>query len=347
MNFKTNNKNTCVEMRESLDILKVVSSKKEKPLNPVAVLKYNEYKLLKKYNYTMPQLKVMLKHYKLRLGGSKSELLERLYEYLRESNRIISIQRIYRGYLYRRYCKLHGPAFVNRKLCINETDFLSMDELTTIPYNQFFSFKDKDGFIYGFDIVSIYNLIYEQNGAVKNPYNGLPVDRSVLTNLRLLLKVSNILKIQVNKKVEDISGQVNNFKLFELKVVALFQAIDMLGNYSKPEWFMKLSRRRLIKFVLELYDIWVYRAKIPMNVKKNICYPSGEPFSNMSNLESIEDIYELRVKILEIMELLVYSGKDRDSKGLGAFYILGALTLVNSEAANTMPWLYQSMCYEM
>jgi hypothetical protein len=49
--------------------------------------------------------------------------------------------------------------------------------------------------------------------------------------------------------------------------------------------------------------------------------------------------------MLEIMEKLVNCGIDRDSKSLGAYYVLGALTLVNTEAATSLPWLFQSVNY--
>ena len=45
------------------------------------------------------------------------------------------------------------------------------------------------------------------------------------------------------------------------------------------------------------------------------------------------------------MEKFVNSGTDNDSKSLGAYYILGALTLVNTDAANALPWLFQSVSY--
>ena len=45
------------------------------------------------------------------------------------------------------------------------------------------------------------------------------------------------------------------------------------------------------------------------------------------------------------MELMVNSGINNDCKLLGCYYILCALTLVNSEAAEAMPWLYESVSY--
>jgi hypothetical protein len=47
---------------------------------------------------------------------------------------------------------------------------------------------------------------------------------------------------------------------------------------------------------------------------------------------------------LEVLEKFVNLGIDQDSKSLGAYYVLGALTLVNESAASTLPWLFQSVC---
>ena len=46
---------------------------------------------------------------------------------------------------------------------------------------------------------------------------------------------------------------------------------------------------------------------------------------------------------LTIIEKLVRSGINHDSKCLGANYVLCALTLVSSDAATAIPWLFQSV----
>jgi hypothetical protein len=42
---------------------------------------------------------------------------------------------------------------------------------------------------------------------------------------------------------------------------------------------------------------------------------------------------------------MVFSGIDNDSKILGSYYVLGALTLVSQNAANSLSWLFQSVYY--
>ena len=45
------------------------------------------------------------------------------------------------------------------------------------------------------------------------------------------------------------------------------------------------------------------------------------------------------------MEKLLNNEQTNDNKSLGAYYILGALTLVNIDASNSLPWLYQSFMH--
>ena len=51
----------------------------------------------------------------------------------------------------------------------------------------------------------------------------------------------------------------------------------------------------------------------------------------------------LKKSVLSIMENLVRAGIDRDSKVLGSYYVLSALTLVSQPAAEALPWLFESV----
>ena len=91
-----------------------------------------------KYNYSVPQLKIIAKHYKLKLCGNKYELFIRIYSYLYFSHYIIKIQRIYRGRLVKQHKILRGPAILNRSLCNNSSDFITMEPIQDISFHQFF-----------------------------------------------------------------------------------------------------------------------------------------------------------------------------------------------------------------
>ena len=53
----------------------------------------------------------------------------------------------------------------------------------------------------------------------------------------------------------------------------------------------------------------------------------------------------LKKKILNIIENMISRSSNPEHQSLGAFYVLGAFTLVNASAAETLPWLYQSVHY--
>jgi hypothetical protein len=97
--------------------------------------------------------------------------------------------------------------------------------------------------------------------------------------------------------------------------------------------------------IRELLDIWSYRAPLSIETKRAICPPLGNPFGRYMNLSQLENIDDIRRYNLEILEKFVNSGIDRDNKCLGAYYVLGALTLVSEDAATSLPWLYQAVCY--
>ena len=270
------------------------------------------------------------------------------------SSYIIKIQKIFRGRLQRRFNAYFGPALYKRDICTNNTDFVTMEDLTDLPFGQFYSFKDIDGRIYGFDIASIYNLIYKNNDYISNnkigginPYNRNKIPSFVMIELKMIVRKSKILKIKINLSFDTSISNISNEKTVEMRALTLFQNIDSLGNYSNVSWFISLNRNQLIKFIRELMDIWNYRAQLPNQTKRNICPPLGDPFRNLSiqYINTEQNLWNVKKVLLEIMEKMVNIGVDKDSKALGAYYVLGALTLVNEEAATSLPWLFQSVNY--
>lgn len=312
----------------------------------IAIPTIKNYYDIPKYNYNVQQLKSFSKHYKLKISGNKKELMTRIFIFLHLSSYIIKIQKIFRGNLQRKFNNLRGIGFMKRELCTNNTDFVTMEEIKNIPFNQFYSYQDEDKMIYGFDFISIYDLIFK-NKITKNPYNRNKIPDVVSKNLKTLLRLSNLLKNPISLKEEDEIMEIPNKKIIELRALTLFQNIDALGNYSDPQWFLSLNRNQLETFLRQLGDIWNYRAQLSLETKRNICPPNGDPFRNLSiyYVHNEPDMNNVKKVILEVLEKFVNIGIDKDSQTLGAYYVLGALTLVNQDAATTMPWLYSSLYY--
>jgi hypothetical protein len=310
---------------------------------------FADHNMILIYNYTVPQLKTIMIKYGLKPGTKKPQMVTNLFGFLFLSQHIVKIQKRMRGIFTRQYLKSRGPALRKREICTNVSDFLTMDNLADLSSDQFFSFQDADGFVYGFDLLSIYNLICKrEEGIIRNPYNRLPISEEIINNFSKLIRLSKILKIPICIELKNVNDDITYTKAIELRALSLFQNIDALGNYSNSKWFMDLTKYQIVRLLRELYDIWSYRAPLSLETKRQICPPTGNPFYriySLNQLLQIESIDEVRKFALEILEKFVTSGIDKDSKCLGTYYVLGALTIVNAEAAVALPWLYQAFSY--
>ena len=356
--IKVKNKKKSIKKKEKIvkDKVKNKIKKKEKiDDDNLKIPRFDEYSLLEKYDYKMSQLKTICKYYKLKQTGNKNELWDRIYNYLKSSINIIRLQALWRGSLIRKWLRLHGPAWNNRKICVNDQDFLSFEDLIDLKIDQFFSFKDKDNFVYGFDIISIYNLIKTTDkrstkNKILNPYNRNEIDNSVIRDLNKLIRVSKIVKREISIDIPKEDEDQDDENVIRGRIVNVFQNIDLLGHYTQSQWFSDLSIHALKRFLKELCDIWTYRAQISQLTKMNIYPPNGDPFvgiyggilSGLISINSATNIIELQKNCLTVIERMVNSGINNDFKNLGAYYVLTALTIVSQNAALALPWLFEA-----
>ena len=240
--------------------MRLYYNKKKVSPEDFCIPKYKDYDNILKKKYNKSQLKNICKFYKQKVSGNKSELIKRNYTFLRLSYHSIIIQKNIRRYFVTKFFKISGPALNNYSLCTNTCDFLSLLPLTQIKKLHFFSFEDKDKFIYGFNFKSIYNLYLKSNQQSKNPYNRKLMPNSILQNIKQKLRLSKILNINLDLEIRNIIG-IKTDKI-RLRTLTIFQKMDELGNYTNIDWFLNLNKLQLIKFMKELEDIWNYRAQL-------------------------------------------------------------------------------------
>lgn len=301
-------------------------------------------------NYSVLELKAYLKSHGLYTTGTKPVLHDRLFTFLKTVCRLIQVQAVFRGYFVRKVYGLFRNYQSMVKNCVNEQDFYSFEPLTEIHPFQLICVKEPEGSVYGFDVASViqYKNKLDFGVTLTNPYTRSQLEASFFADLATiecaakLGIISTVVDIDTQHQLEALSFE----KQVEMKAISLFQQINSLGNYSDASWFLTLSRSRLFRLIRELYDIWNFRLNIQRDTKRAICPPHGSPFDLGRNLNTTtaSDL-ELQDIVLSIFENFVYRGINRDSQALGCFYVLGALTLVSSTAANAAPWLYQSFVY--
>lgn len=302
---------------------------------------YSDYDAIKRGNFKVRELRYICKHYQQKVSGNKSVLIDRLYLFFLRTSSVKKIKDVWLEHLIRKQKKLRGPALYNRKLCVNSTDFLTLDSLSDTKENDFFSYVDTNKQIFGFEFLSIYNLVVI-NKETKNPYNRQNFPYTVKTDLCNIYRLSLIRKEKINIVYEN-HVDVSLSQKIEMRTVALCSDMDSLGNYTSVEWFKNLTRTGIIGFIKELYDIWSYRASLKEETKIEICPPAGNPFSGINRLFLSEVTTEhLQITMLKIIDKMINQSHDINNRILGTNYVLIALTLVSPNAAQAMPWLYES-----
>lgn len=299
------------------------------------------------YQVTVGDLNAMSKKHNIKLKGKKDEKLNQCYNILFLKLCVNRIVKSWKSYVFHKMCELQGPAKYNRNICNNEEDFLTMEKMEDIESIYFFSFRDEDNFVYGFNLKSIKQMI--DKNQTFNPYNRKPLHKSILQKIYDRIKFNKLAHYDVDVKVEedynsivdDIQTRIRN------DVLRVFQIIDSFGYNTNIEWFMNLSRHNIIKFIRELYDIWNYRAGLS-TLQRETIYPYGNPFHNV-NVHILTSptipLITLKTMALQIMKnyLINHTNMTTSNKNICSMYILTALTLVSSEAAESFPWLYYSV----
>ena len=292
--------------------------------------------------YSVASLRASLDSYRLPSTGIKAEVFTRLVTYfsnlapyLGHQAEVERIQRWFRRRLWKEISSLQGPALYQRDKCLNDDDILSLDSVKSIPTKYFFSFQDHDSFVYGFDIRTLLEII-KRDG--ENPYNRHKLDVSVVKKTGRMEHLLKLLGIKTEIEQEEVTDP---HLLMKQRAVKVFDAMDSLDQYTNPNWFLNLSRRRLILFYKETEDIWNYRLNLSASTKEKIYPPSGKIFTiPVSTVQTKINQLELQNICLDFMEKLVFSAEARDDRVNGCIYALLGLVIVSQAAAEALPSYY-------
>ena len=154
---------TCKAMEESKESKETVYSYTDYRKNPecIAKSKLRDLKATAKHLST--------KSWRVHVHGNKPELIERIHRHFAQIQCAVQIQKIFRGFLAKTVYQLRGPGYRNLSLCVNESDFYTMDPLNEIDRRHIYSYVDAKGFVYGFDVFSLMNMFKRERKMV-NPY---------------------------------------------------------------------------------------------------------------------------------------------------------------------------------
>ena len=304
--------------------------------------------------YKIPELKRIARDNGIFVSGTKPTLIERIHKHFMQIKCIVYCQSRVRRNLVLIQMQMRGPALApsKRKLCVNDTDFFTLEPICEIDPTDFFSYKDDKGIIYGFDIKSL-SMMYDAQGSLMNPYNRYVFTGKTLQQINDLMGKPKI-RTADEAEMETFSRLIElKSKPIEARINDVFYEIDRLGNYTVPAWFSRLSREQYLYLYKRIQELWNFRAGLEDETKHVIC-PFFDPFQfRLSRYAGFINTHRERT-LLEndcrkicviVIENLIYTGRDDVTKNVIAAHILSALTLVSSEAKTTMPWLYDSIVY--
>ena len=299
-------------------------------------LSFSEYQLIElsrirsqgsNYNYELFATK-RLEFAKIQLKS----LFKTIYIGCQKYEAILKIQNNFRIYNLHKNIKLRGLACYNRDICVNQTDFYTMDDIIDIPNNEFYSYTDSDKFTYGFHIDSIWELVKKKKNRIMNPYNRDIFNENMKDHVTFLhrIKKQNI-KIDKNKPSIQI--------LVKSKCIDLLSKIDMFGYQTNINWLYNQSPVNLRYFFRRLSHHWNF--KIGNDLKLSIL-PNGDLINeNYSSLTrtSNNNKYKLLDKILNVLDTMVSSSENLDDRNSAAITILYALADVSNEVKQSNPWI--------
>lgn len=326
----------------------------------LASLEY--YKLIKKNDVS-----------KFMLAMNNINLLVSLFETLLNVNlqldKIIKLQKWIKKALDNYKTKLHGPALYNRTLCVNDSDFVSLDDIKDIPEKDFISFKDNTDFIYGFHIDSIIELIFKTDEnyyenfkkhsstlcykqfiktlfnhynkiKIFNPYTRFIIDGDTKLNIIRLyarnkfnIKPSLGNSIGQQDEVIDIKTTIRN------KCFAIFQKIDFQGYFTDTAWLLDETPKNIKLFYKKLASLWNFEFGLNNTARYKISR-THNLFDNLHDIMiSRADKYSLLDKILDTVNILISNGEGEGDKNTGCILVLYGLAFINHRCVQANPWL--------
>jgi hypothetical protein len=297
-----------------------------------------EFKNIDKVQVT--KLRNTVKHYELTKmvckNQSKRNIYNELIKYLRKEKKyldniekIIKIQKVFRGYdVYRRASS------------INSTECNSFISIYDIPTNYYYYLIENNK-KYSFDFRSIYSIINSEFPC--NPYTMSKFGNDLIDKIKY-----DAISRMTRFKQDWFFKQEEMTEDEKIREYALetFHKIDMLGNYTDFNWILELHIFSLKDLYKRTKDMFDYRINLS-NVEKQKYVENGIAFGKstqfVDNVNSKNGV--IRIILDEYNRFLDYSSNIEDKK-TAILWLLSSLVEISHNARIALPHLDQGL-FEM
>lgn len=287
------------------------------------ILKINDYfeKNIDLTKYKLYGLRPIAKYYKLKTTGNKSIIIDRIRTFFIQTKNSIIIQKWWRKSMVLMFFKLKGITLKDRHLCLNDTDFCTLEKIKNINNIDFFGYESL-GKHYGCNLNSMIELLNHDTNP-KNPYDRQNMSKNIIKNIVILNNIKSILfpmkktntsenfnihNIDIPEEYSNSSLSYNYFrprlynksilkernmkdryinlckrriKSVDQRITDIFYTYDEYGNYTNSIWFYQLSFTKLVAFYRCLYEIWSSRTSHIPTTEKKKICCLFDPFQSI------------------------------------------------------------------
>jgi len=253
------------------------------------------------------------------------KIIDKEQYYISNIHSIILVQSFFRKWLVYR-----------KKICFNDTDILTFTCKYEIPDKYFYVFRDKiTNKKYGYDIRTLCQIIESEYALCPYTFRSFTEDEKN----EITLYKNKLYKYGIN--IDIVKNILTYEEQTEMKIKDVFYEINMLDNYTNPNWFKNLDYYQLIELYIKTEDIWNYRSNMDIESKKRIVN-DGKVFNiPIYIIKKIKSTITLQNIILDDYLKLITEGINREEKKLGAILILTGLVEISIDAADALPHLIQ------
>lgn len=232
-------------------------------------------------NSALPGLSLCGKHIK-----SRSPRLWTVINHIDE--KIIRISKLWRGYFVQKQLKLAGPGVLNRKICNNEDELVSMESIRTVDPFDYFGFEES-GKVYGFDVRTILDSLYRHLTPI-NPYTRQPLkieDRKGLREIYAYRLRNNLETMYENNKIQLPDIILTN------RWTQICQIAEENGFFNiNPNLFLGFNKTQLYVLLHMIHNdlkTWAAEHKPPYSKRFMHVFWTNNVLKKFSNTHSLDE----------------------------------------------------------
>ena len=203
-------------------------------------------------------------------------------------HKIIPIQKLWRGYILRKWIGLAGPGVLNRSICHNDEELVTMDDKKSVSPLDYFAFTENDK-VYWFDVRSIVGAcIFSVTPT--NPYTRQDLSIDTRQRLRRLCIMRQRRKI-LNEHTEP---KRNIGEVLKASWTYICQIIIENGFFDmSPLYFMSLNKTQLYIFITMIRNDMVALAAEHTS-------PESRRHKYVYWLKRLQDQHDSNVSVIEL-----------------------------------------------